>query len=341
MKSLRFRLLLAGLAAAFLIGCQKDEIRTYEVPKPEKTRLLGAIAPHGDSTWFVKLSGPASAMAEQEKAFDEFIHSLRFKDADKLEWTLPADWRKDATEHTGRYATILVGPKDAPLELTITRLGKSGQASSVLANVNRWRNQLALPAVKEEELGRTTKSVDLQGVTVTLVDLTGTGAGKTGMGPPMAGAEPKRPKAQKKAPALTYQTPEGWKKMADDAFSLAKFQVGEGDRPATVSVTPLPGGAGGLEQNINRWRGQIGLQPISGEEIRKLVQTLKVAGQDCSYVDLVGPNLRTLAVIVPQGETTWFIKMTGPTELVGKQKANFETFAKSIRFGDGPGGNDG
>ena len=38
------------------------------------------------------------------------------------------------------------------------------------------------------------------------------------------------------------------------------------------------------------------------------------------------------AVAVPQGGQTWFLKMKGPAELVGRQQGNFEAFAKSVRF---------
>src|SRR5262249_30916108 len=177
MVRIPLRPLLVGLAAALIVGCQQDEIRTYQVAKAEKTRLLGAILPHGDSTWFIKLSGVASQVGAHEAEFTAFLESLTFSDAaDKpLAWKLPEDWQLDKGSRPGRYATILVGKKDA-LELTITKLGREGQASSVLANVNRWRNQLALAPVTNKDLASSTKELKVEAGVVTLVDLTATGS---------------------------------------------------------------------------------------------------------------------------------------------------------------------
>jgi hypothetical protein len=36
---------------------------------------------------------------------------------------------------------------------------------------------------------------------------------------------------------------------------------------------------------------------------------------------------------------TWFIKMRGPADLVGRQLAAFEAFLKSVRFDGGTGAN--
>src|SRR5947209_3762772 len=94
MLSSRLRPLLIALTAAVLCGCQHDEIRTYRVDKPEKTRLLGAILPHGENTWFFKVSGPATTVTAHEAEFQTFLKSLRFSGPDDkpLAWTLPDAW---------------------------------------------------------------------------------------------------------------------------------------------------------------------------------------------------------------------------------------------------------
>src|SRR5262249_56864144 len=123
------------------------------------------------------------------------------------------------------YATILVGKKDA-LELTITKLGREGQASSVLANVNRWRNQLALAPVTNKDLASSTKELKVEAGVVTLVDLTATGSGKTGSSAPFAGGErPKAATAENPKSDLEYRVPEGWKKTAGNGISKATFHV--------------------------------------------------------------------------------------------------------------------
>ena len=343
MASLRLRLLLVSSAAALLAGCQQDEIRTYQVPKPEMTRLLGAILPHGDSTWFFKVSGTATEVGSHDTEFDAFLRSLRFTDAgDKpLGWKLPDGWREENNKLAGRYATILIGEGKRALELSVTKLGRDGQAASVLANVNRWRNQLALPAVTQDELGACTKELKTQAGAITLVDLIGAGSGRTGGGAPFAGGRIPPASAPQQKSDLGYRLPEGWQKARNDAMSQAAFAVRDGGKEARITITAMRGMAGGLEAIVNRWRKQVGLREESGDEIRKLAQEMPVDGSPGQFVDLIGPNERILGVMVLRGDTPWFIKMIGPVDLVAKQKASFEAFVRSLRFDGGRGGNDG
>src|SRR4051812_5705938 len=91
----RLAVVLFGLALVFLgVGCKDDPpIEHYRVPKDHKPpqRLLGAIARQGERTWFFKLLGPQADVDKQEKAFKQFIQSVRFSDsADRpVTWTLP------------------------------------------------------------------------------------------------------------------------------------------------------------------------------------------------------------------------------------------------------------
>jgi hypothetical protein len=343
MVSLRLRLLLVGTAAALIAGCQHDEIRTYQVGKTEMTRLLGAILPHGDSTWFFKVSGPGTEVASHDSEFAAFLRSLHFTDAAEkpLAWKLLNGWRDDNNKVAGRYATLLIGDGKPPLELTITKLGREGQAASVLANVNRWRNQVALPPVAQDELPTCTKELQTEAGAITVVNLTGTGSGRTGGSAPFTGDRmPPAIVPQQKAD-IGYRLPEGWEKARNDAMSRAAFEVRDGDKKARVTVTAMRGMAGGLEANVNRWRTQVGLKETSADEVGKLAQEIPVDGDPGHYVDVVGPKDRILGVMATHGDTPWFVKMIGPVDLVGKQKANFEAFVRSLRFDGGPGGNDG
>ena len=56
-----------------------------------------------------------------------------------------------------------------------------------------------------------------------------------------------------------------------------------------------------------------------------------------AYVDLENPKepdqARILGAFFPgEARMIWVVKMWGPSEAVGKEKANFEAFAKSLRF---------
>ncbi len=140
------------------------------------------------------------------------------------------------------------------------------------------------------------------------------------------------------APALTWKTPAGWQELPAGEFRVASFKVtGQDGKQADVSVIPLPGAAGGDFSNVNRWRGQVGLSPVSEEEIKKLAQPVEMAAQPASLYEQDGKNadgapVRILAVIQHREGTAWFFKMTGDSQLVEQAKPAFVEFLKSVQF---------
>jgi hypothetical protein len=170
----------------------------------------------------------------------------------------------------------------------------------------------------------------------------------------LAGCEPpevKKYNAPSDSPARdftrleSYRLPDGWvrQEKAKD-FSVATFQIGEGDKAVLATVSRLPGRSGGLEANIERWRGKVGLEPLKQDEMQKSLLWLTVDGEKTPYVDLANPAKsgtdRILGVVAERGPMTWFFKMQGPPEQVGQHKAAFEAFVESVKFG-GTGASDG
>jgi hypothetical protein len=182
-----FGLLLGGILALALTGCHDDEIRTYQVPRAEsaapspasaetgKYRMIAAIFPRSDRTWFFKLTGPTPVVTANEAAVQQFLHSIRFigRDDPPITWTLPEGWTRLPGGEL-RYATLRLGPADAPLELTVHTF--EGRAGSVPDNINRWRRrELSLPEASRLELARATRRETINGAAATLVDMTGPG----------------------------------------------------------------------------------------------------------------------------------------------------------------------
>jgi hypothetical protein len=328
-------LAVCALAATALLGCQEEAISHYQVSKPEMVRLRAVILPRDQETWFIKLLGPATRVEEQSKAFVQFLDSVQFTKDPKepMTWKAPEGWKRRPSKSTTRYATLYAGPSDAEVEVTIVKLGKN--FGTLLDNVNRWRAQIGLSAIAKDELPRVTSERKVGGVAATLVDLTGPGVGK---GRPGLAGPSGRP---------AYTVPEEWKKTDPAKLSIATWTVGDGDRKAKVTVTPMAGKAGGLVANVNRWRvEQLGLPPADEKTIEKDVQKFEIPETPAQYIDLIGPEVenktrqRILVVMVVRGDVTWFFKMLGPADLVDKQKSTFETFARSVRFDGGPGAND-
>ena len=122
---------------------------------------------------------------------------------------------------------------------------------------------------------------------------------------------------------------------------VASFKIVDTNgKQADVSVIPLPGEAGGDFSNVNRWRGQVGLAPVSEDELKKLAQLVDLAGQPADLYEQDGKNpagepTRILAVIQRRDGMAWFFKMTGDSKLVADEKSNFVEFLKSVEFAAG------
>jgi hypothetical protein len=347
------RILTFSLTFLFLslLGCQKEEIQHYRVPKEDTgaetetkegapARLFGVIVPRGDRNWFFKLSGPATPVEASKDTFDRFMSTVRFKDqVDKpVSWTLPEGWKEEAGGSAFRYATLRFQSQDAPLELTVTFF--QGEGGSLLANINRWRGQINLPMISEARLSEVTKTIDIDGNKATYVDMLGTaGAGGGGMKPPFANRQPRGEPTGAKP--ISFTAPDGWQEVPDRAgLGRTVFKIIDGDKFVEASITPLSGPGGGLLANVNRWRhDQLGLDRITEDQLQKDASAIEVGGKKATYVDLASPEspnrLRILGVSVIGADKSWFFKLMGPYELVGKQKSAFEGFLKTVRFTGG------
>jgi len=136
-----------------------------------------------------------------------------------------------------------------------------------------------------------------------------------------------------------WELPDGWVQDGQaKPMSAASFTIAADSDEAFVTITPLPGPPQ-LLSNINRWRSQVGLQPM-GSLDDDAPQPIQVAGQTGALVDLAGPSKHMIGVIVEREGATWFYKMMGPDPLVAEQKAAFEAFVRSVRF-DGDAGEQG
>jgi len=180
----RIATLLAGLTLLALAGCKEETISRYQVPKPPPQRLLGVIVSHGERTWFFKLVGPQEAVDKHADEFKLFIDSVRFPASGEqpITWTVPREsgWREQGGTQL-RYATILLGSKDTPLELTVVPL--EGAGGSLLKNVNRWREQMKLPDISGAELTSLTRAIKVDGNQGTWVDIkSGDQPGRGGSG---------------------------------------------------------------------------------------------------------------------------------------------------------------
>ena len=163
---------------------------------------------------------------------------------------------------------------------------------------------------------------------------------RMGMEAPTAAAARTTESAAAAAPALLHETPEGWTEAPASRMRVLNYQVADAER-AECFVTILPGEAGGLLPNLNRWLRQMGEAPLEEADLESL-QQLTVLGATGYVVeaggtftgmrgdlDLTGYALRGVAAL-GQGES-YFVKMTGPAEVVAANREKFDQFVTSLR----------
>ncbi|MFT4647482.1 MAG: hypothetical protein ACI9X4_000695 [Glaciecola sp.] len=146
---------------------------------------------------------------------------------------------------------------------------------------------------------------------------------------------------QPKPPSFIYETPEGWVEDAPTQFRLINFKVAGRD-DAACYLTALPGSAGGVLENVNRWRAQFGAARITDAEMNALPKTpllalpalrLEIAGpfsDGMSGVELSEGAL--VGLILKQDNTMVFLKMVGPKDVIEQEMAHFDSFVASLTF---------
>ena len=319
-----------------------------------------------------------------------------------VRWTSPSGWEEQPASGFRKGSYLVHGADGKTADISVISFPDA--AGGLLANVNRWRDQLKLPQIANEAeigaplavAGRDMFFVDLvseepiaEGVKARLlggifplpgetwffkmvgpddlvaaqkeafrqflssVEVKGNGAepiGEAGPAtPPMAantgGSKTDAPlKAgieSSAGPGLKYKLPAGWEEKALSTMRLASFKaVAPNGKETDISVVSLPGMAGGDLANVNRWRGQLNLQPIDEAALGKSAEHLKANNHDYLLVDLESEaplngqpdKQRILAAISCDSERCWFIKMTGETGAVESQKGAFREFLQSLKL---------
>jgi hypothetical protein len=137
---------------------------------------------------------------------------------------------------------------------------------------------------------------------------------------------------------LAWTAPAAWKAKATSSMRRGSFDVGEGSGPlADLAITAFPGDVGGDLANVNRWRGQIDLPPITEAELAAALQPVAGGIPGIKVTHLTGGTsanpLGMLVAIVPYEGATWFFKLTGPVAIVAAEKSRFLEFLATVRPG--------
>jgi hypothetical protein len=170
-------------------------------------------------------------------------------------------------------------------------------------------------------------------------------AADAGVTPPLAapgaGAASTAPPADAGAPLpITFSVPSGWQQEQSgaNAFRVVAFTVASGADAGEAVVTCVAAGSGTMIDNVNRWRGQVGLDPLTNMDQDK-TQKLAVGNREAVLWDFdnTAGGHRMLVAMITYGQKWWFFKLVGSPSLVAAEKAAFNQFVTSVQF-RGPAG---
>lgn len=344
LRSWLMLLLLASLAAS---GCRREEpitrysARRVEEPparrgkgaalppaKLEPGRFLGAIFPHLDKMWFVRMHGPLEKIAALEKDFDAFVRSFKFQDgAQPLAWKLPADWEEKPGGGAFRYATIRVPGSQ---EVIVSSLDRKANEGKLIENLDRFRREyINLPPLKPGQEKEVTREIDVGGTKITLVDMTGmVGGGKGKMPfdhPPIARKPPTNP--------FKADLPKGWELLAEEK---GRYAVEAKEAIVTFEKQDRPD-MDWLEV-LKTWRGILAERGLDLNKLRSDRTSVDVGGAKLSAIELKLPDKAALfGLQVPVGKETWTFLLIGSAPQVAEQESDLLAFVRNIRTGPAKG----
>jgi len=153
------------------------------------------------------------------------------------------------------------------------------------------------------------------------------------------------------SPKVPWTIPAEWQERPNaSGMRLASYGVTAADgRSVDISVTALGEQAGTELDNVNRWRGQLKLNPLSEDQLATARDPVKIGGESSHLYDIVSQELmldgkyksRVLASILPTGNMTVFFKAIGEADLVAAEKGRFIAWLASVKTGPDAGGDEG
>jgi hypothetical protein len=123
----------------FLGSCNNDKIEVYRIPKERQNVAMerGSLIP------------PAPQ------------HSAR--------WVKPDEWSEQPVTEMRLGSFKVTGPNSDTADVSVVAF--PGDAGGLVPNINRWRGQLELPPIEEQQMRQLIQQIEVQGAPVYLVDL--------------------------------------------------------------------------------------------------------------------------------------------------------------------------
>ena len=140
--------------------------------------------------------------------------------------------------------------------------------------------------------------------------------------------------AADEAGGVTYTVPEGWEDLPASGIRKANLKVSDENGTAELTVLVFPGDVGGRLANINRWRGQLGLDDATPEDLPTFSEAYTISQHPGLYVRLEGGAQSILGGLLPFHGSTWFFKFLGSSGTVLDNEAKMKAFLDSVQLED-------
>ncbi|QDS88370.1 hypothetical protein EC9_25600 [Rosistilla ulvae] len=315
------------------VGCgSSDQITTYTIPTevPEsliqQDRMLGGIVPATQKVWFYKLVADVDSVAEIESDFKKWVQQLKYEDG-VPQLDVPDDWKR-ISPGMMQHAKFQIPAGERVIEMSVAELGNNGDwDEQVLANVNRWRGQMALPPETGQYAGGEALTVEnppseSQPIWVSIDGVFKSGPSMGGRPPMMGGGGGAMPPhatppvaAESDSPRkYDYELPEGWTEGRSGGMRLAAFDVATDDGAAEVTLIEA---GGDMQANIGMWMSQVNpkSKPDDAAGVLESGEEITVMGITGTrfrlYGDEGGEKAIDVTMVPLEGGSSLFIKMTG------------------------------
>ena len=160
-------------------GCRKPAVESYRVPKETVAQSTESTSAPNDATHAginkgssrPSDAGPTTGAPSGGAMANTAVTT---SSGGGLSWTVPKHWTAKPASAMRKGTYILKADGVAgEAELAITAF--PGNVGGDLANVNRWRGQVNLPAVSAADFAASAQKLEHNGLKMTVVSLTGAG----------------------------------------------------------------------------------------------------------------------------------------------------------------------
>lgn len=128
-----------------------------------------------------------------------------------------------------------------------------------------------------------------------------------------------------------WAVPDSWALTDNDQFSKVAWQIGDKLEGARITVSDVSLGMG-LTSQLQRWRGQVGIELSENENPMTGTEALKLGDITATYVKFHGPEQSILGMMLEHDGALWVFKLRGDKSVAQDHEASFREFCESVKI---------